>query len=582
MPSSFSRRLLRWRLRLLDFTRPSGIEATLAWAGIVGLVGGLCGVAFREALDFLHFIFTNHTGDLAETARDLAGWQRVLVPTLGALGAGLVVYFGMHLARGAPATDFMEAIVVGDGTVRARPTLLRSASSLLTLASGGSIGREGPMVQLAAMSASALGRALRVSQPQLRLMVACGAAAGIASAYKAPIAGALFVAEIVLGSIAMQSFGPLIFSSVVATLVSRFFSDARPIFDVPRFELVSLFEVIPYLMLGVVAGVCAPLFLRLLRVSERLFARLPGPIFVRFTVGGLCVGLISLYLPDVWGNGYSVVSSVLRTDWLWYLLLQVLVLKLLATGATVGSGAFGGVFTPTLFVGGVIGCLFGQLLQVAWPGDVASPNAYALVGMGCVLAGTTHAPLMAILMIFEMTLSYEVVLPLMLACVTSYYAAHRLDPRSVYARALGARRGTGSPPRTALQLRVADVLRPAPPRVARNTSFEELTDAFSGRAATELYVVDDEGRLVGAIAVADIKPYLDDAALANLVIASDLMHAAQAITPEASLLDAMQRLRDSDGKYLPVVDSLESLRLVGSISSNDVLFTLAHGEAPHS
>jgi CIC family chloride channel protein len=581
-PSTRQRWRLKWRLRFLDITRPSGLEATLLWAGLVGLAGGAAGVLFRELIALLHWIFTAHHGDVVATARDLPTWQRMLVPAAGGVLAGMVLHFGVRMAERRAAggtTDFMEAIAIGDGVLRVRASLVRCSSSLVTLASGGSIGREGPMTLASALVGSLLGRALRLSTPQLRLLLACGAAAGIASAYKAPIAGALFVAEIVLGSIAMQSFGPLIFSSVVATLVSRYASDGRPIFDVPPFQILTLWELPLYVLLGISAGIAAPWFLRAIRVSERIFRKIPGPAFVRLAAGGLVVGVLSMVSPEVWGNGYSAVSTILRAEVIWYVVLQVLLMKVVATAASVGSGAVGGVFTPTLFVGATLGFLFGQLAQSIFPGLIGAPHAYALVGMGCVLAGTTHAPLMAILMIFEMTLTYEVVLPLMLACVTSYYASHRINPKGVYAESLRRRAEEMEPMPPPALLHVSDLMRAGPPRVHGATSFEAIADAFSGTNAPELYVVAEDERLLGVITGAEIKPHLDDPALADVVIASDLMRRdVPALTPTATLHEAMERLRGHDGKVLPVVDGV-TRRLLGTISTNDVLLTLAHGSS---
>jgi CIC family chloride channel protein len=245
-------------------------------------------------------------------------------------------------------------------------------------------------------------------------MVACGAAAGIAAAYNAPIAGSLFVAEIVMGSIAMESFGPLLVSSVTANATIHHFLGYGPVFQVPHFQFVSNWELVFYALLGVILGHLAPPFLLLLQWSKRQIDRLSWPKYLSMLVGGLIVGGISAFVPQVWGNGYSVMSEILRADLAGWLLLLVLVAKLASTASTVGSGAVGGVFTPTLFVGAAIGALAGGVLHLALPAAVAVGSAYALVGMGGFLAATTHAPLMSILMIFEMTLDYQVVLPLML------------------------------------------------------------------------------------------------------------------------------------------------------------------------
>lgn len=460
-------RILRLRLWVGERLRPGEVEVTLFWAGLIGVIGGLASPAFRAAIHGVKYALTGHTGSLAETAAALPSWQRILVPTAGGLLAGLVLHFGVHFARGRKSADYMEAVTLGDGVIRSRPTLVRIVSSLFSIGSGGSIGREGPQVQLAALAASSIGRLARMPRPRLRLMVACGAAAGIASAYNAPIGGALFVAEIVLGSIAMQTFGPLILSSVMATVVARIFLGGEPLFDVPRFRLATYWELAPYLALGLFAGAFAPWFLRLLRHASAFFSSWPVPIFVRMAAGGLVVGLLSLQVPDVWGNGDNAVGAILSTNLVWTALLTLLAFKLLATAATVGSGAVGGVFTPTLLVGGIMGGLFGIPVHDAFPGITAQPNAYALVGMGAMLAATTLAPLMAILILFEMTLDYDIVLPLMLACVTAYTAARAFGGKSIYAEALPRLPPSEPPPLDTLLVR--DLMRADPPRIDRKS-----------------------------------------------------------------------------------------------------------------
>ncbi len=370
-------------------------------------------------------------------ALGLAPWQRLLLPLVGGLLAGLILeQIGARL-RGRKTTNYMEAVAVGDGWISVRQSLVRSASSLVTVASGGSIGREGAMVQLSAMVASTIGRVARLPRDRLRLLVAAGAAAGLAAAYNAPIAATLFVAEIVLGSIAIQHIGPLIVAAVIANVTVHDVMGYAPVYEIPTFSLVSDWELGLYLLLGIFAGHTGPLFLGLLKQTHRAFARLRMPLAGRMALGGLIVGAISLYEPAVWGNGYSVVNTVLHEPWAWQALLTVMVLKMIATAATHGSGAVGGVFTPTLFVGALLGVLFGTAVHALMPVGTGPPSAYAVVGMGAMLAATTQAPLMSIMMVFEMTMDYKIVLPLMLAVVTAHYTVLRyVDVGPMYAESL--------------------------------------------------------------------------------------------------------------------------------------------------
>ncbi|WP_454675778.1 ClcB-like voltage-gated chloride channel protein [Achromobacter pestifer] len=427
------------RARLLADNLP----ATLIAAALMGLFGALATVVFRELLGWMQMVLGGEDSPhgMVSLARGLNPWQRFLMPAVGGAIAGVILQMAARWLPRRGAADYMEAISIGRGVIGFRQTIARSLSSIFSIGSGASIGREGPMVQLAAMFSSLTGRFLLLPPRHLRLLVACGATAGITSAYNAPIAGALFISEIVYGVMSSATLVPLVVSSVVANIVTRQILHYDAVFHMPRFEFVSGWEVINYLGLGLIAGVAAPQFLRFLDMSRAAFSRLPFPLWTRMALGGLAVGGLSVINPEVWGNGYSVVNSMLHTQWAWQAVAAILLMKILATAASAGSGAVGGVFTPTLFVGAALGALYGSGLQAVFPaGDLSAVSSYAVVGMGALLAATTHAPLMSILMIFEMTLSYEVMLPLMLACITGYVIAHRIRPESVYAKSLANNR----------------------------------------------------------------------------------------------------------------------------------------------
>ena len=400
-----------------------GLYQLLLLSALAGFLGALVTILFHEGIRGLEWLFSGQSEGVVAMAERLAPWQRLLLPAAGGLVAGLILQQLGALLRGRTTTDYIEAVAVGDGWISARHSLVKAGSSLITVGSGGSIGREGAMVQLAAMVASALGRLGRFPRDRLRLLVAAGAAAGLAAAYHAPIAATLFIAEIVLGSIALEYIGPLIIAAVISSATVHEVFGYAPAYRIPPFSLVSDWELALYLVLGVIAGHVAPFFMGMLERGRELFGRLPRILALRLGLGGLVVGVISVYEPQVWGNGYSVVNSVLHDPWAWQALLTVLVLKMFATAATHGSGAVGGAFTPTIFVGAMVGALFGTAAHTLLPAGTASPSAYALVGMGAMLAGATHAPLMSILMVFELTLDYQIVLPLMLAVIAAHYTA---------------------------------------------------------------------------------------------------------------------------------------------------------------
>lgn len=584
-----------WQLKRLkalvwfsELFKPSDLQRTLVWAGIIGFLGALSSVWFREMAQHALKWFTGHSGGYVASFEALVWWKRLLVPMLGGTFAGLTLYFGARLKPGKSSTDYMEAIVLGDGVVSFRQSLVKCVSALWSIASGASIGREGPLVQLSAMIASLLGRWRRKPTLQLRLFVACGAAAGIASAYNAPIAGALFVSEIVLRSVAMESFGPLVFSSVVATLTIRQLFGGNPLYEIalPAARLNSNWEIPLYLLLGILAGTIAPLFLWSLRASEKLFAKIPGPTIGRLAIGGLALGTIAAFRPDVCGNGYSVVNQILQEKYVWNVLLVVLVLKVLATAVTFGSGAVGGVFTPTLFVGAGLGYLFAHAFQAIWPGPALAPAAFTLVGMGALLAATTHAPIMAIIMLFELTLDHQIILPLMLACVVAHYVSLAFNPKSIYADSL-QRKGAGEFQQKLGSLQVADLMKEGAESVRTNATFSEIAQSFIQNRFSYLYVVDDRDIFKGAISLHDIKGYLNDPALAQLVIASDLLRENfPTITPDISLAAATSVFARHDGDRLPVVGQNGTAnRLIGSISKSDLILAMAEQskteETPH-
>ncbi len=575
-------RLLRLRVWITERGPGDLWESNYFWAAVTGLCGAISSVLFREALRFLERALMHSDASLEYAAATLPWWERLFLPAVGGTIAGSILLLGKKWSEAGRSADFMEAVVLGNGVIRMRATLVKSISSLVTISSGGSIGREGPMVQLAAMGGSLLGRAAKFSPARLRLLVACGAAAGIACAYNAPLTGAFFVAEIVLGSIAMESIGPLIVASVIATATASQFLGAQPVYRMPNFGVVPNWQLIAHALLGVIAGLAAPLFLLLLRGGETLFARARLPVPLKLGLGGLIVGSISLWQPPdwkgggVWGNGYGVVESVLNSDWVCWGLLSILLCKVLATVATTGSGGVGGVFTPTLFCGAMIGSLYGEALRAVLPGVQIAPSSFAVVGMGCFLAAMTRAPIMSILIMFEMTRDDATIMPLMLACVSSFYVARGISAKSVYSRQLNGPGEHSGPP--IFLLHVRDLMKRDPICVKGTSGFAAVAATLAANTFKHLYVVDGERRFLGAIALQDLKPFLHETDLPQVVIALDIMHDdVPVLTGDASLKESLEVFARHDGERLPVLDNQHDRHLIGSLAKTDVLLTLAHG-----
>jgi CIC family chloride channel protein len=558
---------LDFAVLVLQRLRPTEWQRTLASAAIVGITGGLATLAFRESLLLLEHLLYGTSGGLVHAAEALHGWHRVAAPALGGLLAGFVLWFAARLPKRSSHGDYMEAVVLGRGEVDPANSLLRALSSACTVVSGGAIGREGPMVQLAALTGSLLARVRGLTVPRTRLLVACGAAAGLTTAYGTPIAGALFIAEIVLQSLATETLAPLLISSVMAQVTVSVLVGTAPLYpmhDMPALKAAAIFECAA---LGLLAGLGAPIYLWLLDRAKSVFSALRVPLPLKLALGGLAVGVISLASPQVWGNGFSVVESVLQGQWLWQALLLILVLKIAAVAATSGSGAVGGIFTPTLFVGAVSGALFSIGANVLWPGELPVPVG-AAIGMGAFLAASTHAPLTCVLMIFEMTENYALVVPLMLACVIAFSLSRFLRPQSVYASSQRQRAATDP------HLAVArDLMRSESEAVKPGQSIDELEARFLASRWRNIYVVDDAGRFIGAVAMHDLAQVLKTPHVAGTAWPSSLLQTDYPrLREDMPLWEVLGVFEAHPGERLPVLAADGTL--AGHIAKTDLVLML--------
>ena len=567
------------RLRLVLFGHED-LAGMVFWATLVGLVGALTSVLFRESIRLFTKLFTGYapmagqSEGLVDAASRLVWWHRALVPAVGGVLAGWVLHFVGRTFVSHKAVDYIEAVKIGDGKIGFRASILRSFASLLTISSGGSIGREGSMVQLAAMLGSRLGLLARAPIPRLRVMVACGVAAGIAAAYNAPISGALFASEIVLGSTSMESFGPLVIASVISSSTIRRFLGYESVFDVPHIVFASNWELIFFVFLGILLGHLAPPFLALIDFAKSQFVRLKLPLYWQLGLGGLIVGCISAGVPQVWGNGYSVVSHILQGQLIGVWLLLILLAKVLATTATVGSGGVGGVLTPSLFVGAAIGGLVGGVFHGLIPHVASVPTVYALIGMGGFLAATTQAPLTAIMMIFEMTLDYNIVLPLMLACVTAHYTAKVYRKgQSVYhatlSRALMAEHGDDWRLRTVEQL-----VKPPAAVVSGTTPLADIFDQLPKRPLQRVYVTSGDD-LVAWFDPRKVLERLQKGEIDwGLPAEAVSVPVNLALAPDMPLWEALDGFLREQATALPVTPGQWRHTLLGEVSRSDVLLAI--------
>jgi CIC family chloride channel protein len=538
---------LSHRLRGWLHGSPSGL---MALALVTGLGAGLGAIAFRALIAGFTLLFTGHSDDGAvghlvhPQLPGLGIWFVVAVPVVGGLLYGPLIDRFAREARGHGVPEVMLAVAEQGGRIRPRVAVVKSLASAICLGAGGSVGREGPIVQIGSALGSAIGQTLRIGEANLRLMVACGAAGGISATFNAPIAGVFFALELILRDFEVRSFGAVVIASVTADVIGRAAFGSASFLPLPAFEVVSAWEYPLYAVLGLVAAAVGVLFVRTLYGSEDLLDRLWGsrPEWLRPVVGGIALGLLLLAIPQLYGVGYAPLEQAVggRTDL--SLLMILLAGKLLATSLTIGIGGSGGVFAPSLFMGGMLGAAFGTVANAWWPGSVAPVGAYGLVGMGAVFAGSARAPITAVLILFELTGDYKIILPLMLAIAVSAGVSSVLASDTIYTLKLRRRgidifRGRGA--NLMQMLTVRDAMRPVPTPLSPDATLGEVIERFAAEGADALPVVGD-GLYRGVVPSSQ----LEEAMRANAfdLTSADLMQEASTVAADQTLEDALASL----------------------------------------
>jgi len=547
----------------------------LILASFVGILGGIANLVFHSFEEFIKIYVFHRHGEITEIAELLVWWQRVLVPAFGGLLAGLVLYWGLKIVGKTGPGSFLEVVVAGDGRLPFRPGLIKTLSSLISISSGASIGREGSIVQLSATLASKFGQIFEWQPYTLRLLTACGAASGIAAAYNAPLAGAVFAAQVVLGNFSMNLFGPVVLASLVAAVVSRSFFGIAPLYEVPPFEFVSLGQLPWLVIVGIGSGVLSASFLKGLALSEQIFKKIPGRLCVKMAVGGLAVGALAIGFPWVWGNGYSATNAILHENLSLSFLLSLFLAKIVATMISSGSGAVGGVMTPSLFTGAAWGSFFGSLLHLFGIASDMPICVFSLAGMASVLAGTTHAPLLAMIMVFEISLNYSLMPALMLSCPIATLIAKSLHPVSVYTESLkhkGISISESNKVGSSVVQTVADLMKKPVQPLLETASFQEIVERFLVGSNNFIPVVDSNQRLKGVIALQDVKEYLNNHDGIIGVIAYDIMRPTPVVlTPQQSLLEVFSVVLNSELRNIPVVNNEIEKKLIGSVVRAEAL-----------
>jgi CIC family chloride channel protein len=545
----------------------------MAFALVIGALSALGVVAFYRLIDLAYALLVSRIGEhLVPTA---AAFYRPLVTALALWIAWSIVRWA-RIPDGQTVPDVQLAVAKRGGVVRFRPVIVRTLAAVVTLAGGGSAGSEGPTAVLGSAIGSVTGRAMRFQPRRLKILVGCGAAAGISAAFNAPFAGAFFALEEVLGSFSIGAFSPVVIASVVAAITVRPFLGSHPAFHIPPYGSIRPISIVLlYPLLGIGCGLASALYSKMYFATADALQKVRVS-WLRPLLGGLAVGLLGYSGGGLlMGTGHLAIPIEIFGGIAWYLLIGFALAKMLATSLTLGSGGSGGLFTPTLFVGAAFGGGMGVLAHQLLPNFGLHPEAWALVGMAGLIAGTVHAPITAIFMVFEMTDDYNLVPPLMIVSVIAFATARRFAKHGLYDGWL-ARRGEhlahGADRAIMHRLLVRDVMSTGAVQVSPDATLAKVVEASSESRLTTIPVVDEEGVLYGVITFAELRlALLDRGELAPLLLAADLTEPTEIALATDTVQTALAKLNARAADLLPVVESEDHPVFIGVLTRDDIL-----------
>ncbi len=564
---------------------------------VTGVASGLLAVLLVHLLNWIELLAWGVSSDVRSAAGSASAAKRFLVPTVAGGLIALALFLIRRRERSPPregTSGLIEALAVGAGRIPLLSTVATGIVSIAAVGAGASLGREGALIGSGAACGSWFGRTFRLRDHHVKALLACGAAGGMAASYNVPIGASVFAMEVLLGTLALDLFGPIIICAVISTAIARALLGGATAYTIPAplletYTLVSEWEIPLYLLLGAVLGAVSAAMIRVFSGLDDLFRWLRPLGTSRAIVAMTVLGFVGLFAPDLFreliGNGYDTVNEVLAGRFVgdsltWPLartLLLILVLKLGLTALCRAARIPGGLFTPSLFVGALLGVTFGAVLHAWLPEQTAPAEGYALVAMGAMIAGTMQAPITSILMIFEMTRSYSIILPLMTACIASAVISRLIVRTSLFTEPL-RRRGIHLPhissPIWFKEPPITDFLRKDVDRVAAAAPFETVVDTFlrTPKEHDRLYVVDAEDRFLGAVSLHEIKAFIRESEHLETVIAADIMNPHFPVVYAGdSISSAVDLLAGSSAERLPVLEDATSRKLVGSVSKSDLL-----------
>ena len=580
MPSRFqniSIRFSRFVQSLVDRAKMTEHTFMILVAIIIGVLAGFGAIAIRTLIMEISSLSFSGDKTLLENIMDAPFYLKIVIPMIGGLIVGPMIYFLAPEAKGHGVPEVMQAILLKGGLIRPRVAFIKALASSITIGTGGSVGREGPIIQIGASLGSTVGQFFNISRNRMKTLVGCGAAAGIAAAFNAPVAGALFAVEIILMDFAFAQFSPIVISSVTATVISHNFEGNLATFQVPPYQLVTPWELFFYVGLGLLAGLVSYLFIKVLYAFEDLFDNnVKIPEYLQPAIGGLVIGLIALVFPQVMGVGYDSINNALYGRTLWHLALILIFVKILATSVTLGSGGSGGIFAPSLFIGAMVGCFFGTFVHFLFPSITASPGAYALVAMGGLVAGTTRAPITAIIIVFELTNDYNIILPLMITCIIATILSSKLSRESIYTLKLLLRKinlKEGTEINVMKSILVRDVYTPRFESISETDSFIDVVNQVVSKRDPYFAVLNKDEALTGILSIHDIKSFLFEGEdLQNIIIAKDIATKDfESATLDNNCYDVLEKMSASGLTALPVVDPDHNQKMLGLVWQKDIL-----------
>lgn len=561
------RPLARW----LDRVQPSETVVMFVLAIVVGVTTGAGVWIFKQLIEIAHYLFFDVLGTALSP---LGGWTVLFLPALGGLIVGVLLYLFVGEERHHGVAGIMEAVALAGGRLRYRRIPVKTVAASISIGAGASVGPEDPSVQIGANLGSFFGQILRQSDDRTRTLVAAGSAGAIAAAFNAPIAGIFFALELIIGELSGGLFGSVALAAVISAVYTQALSGAEPAFHIPAYEFNSPLELPLYLLLGMLAGLVSALYIRALYKAHDVFHELKVPRWIKPTIAGVIVGMVGIFLPQIFGVGYSTIEQILNgQSFSLGLLLALLIAKLILTPISIGGGFSGGVFAPSLFLGATLGAAFGTIVQVAIPGYPIVPAAFALVGMAAVLAGAVHAPLTAILLLFEMTNDYRIILPLMFAVVVSLIVSQRLQHDSVYEHGLarkGIRLQRGRDVELLDTITVAEVMQTETQALNEAQPLTVAADIFAQTRHHGLPVIDAHGELCGILTVQDIERIESDGETA-VTIGQACTRELLTAFPDETIGTALRRMSARDVGRLPVVARDNRRQLLGVLRRTDLV-----------